>query len=87
MRHRDTSQKGDARLELNYTDQGRRPSATQIVSDWKKAGAPPDFTVEYGETYAHFNHSHFFGPPQWNTDGNGCRGIQRDKVLELLNRQ
>jgi hypothetical protein len=67
-------------IELNYTDQGRRPSARQIVSDWKKAGRPDRFTAEYGETFAEFEL--MYG--RWVASGNGCRGIQRDKVEALL---
>lgn len=68
-------------LELNYTNQGKRPSARQILSDWKKSGRPIEFTAEYGETYAHF----IFSAPRWFADGNGCSGIKRDEVERLLN--
>jgi hypothetical protein len=70
-------------LELDYTKQGRRPSAKQIVNDWNTAGKPLDFTAEYGETYAHFNFS--LMSRRWNADGNGCSGIKRDDVERLLN--
>lgn len=72
-------------LELNYSDQGRRPSAQQIVSDWRKAGKPPEFTAEYGETYAHFEFLNTWGGYRWIADGNGCSGIKRDAVEKLLN--
>lgn len=72
-------------LELNYTDQGRRPSPQQIISDWKKAGKPNEFTAEYGETYCHFEYINTFGGWRWEADGNGCAGIKRDYVLGLLN--
>lgn len=69
-------------LELNYTDQGKRPSARQIISDWKKAGRPKEFTCEYGETFARF---YYVPERQWIAEGNGCSGIKRDQVEKLLN--
>jgi len=68
-------------LELDYTDQGRRPSAAQIIADWKKAGRPREFEVVYGETYAQFE----AGLTRWHDYGNGCRGVDRDAVLKRLN--
>ena len=72
-------------LNLDYTDQGRRPSVAQIVSDWKKADKPREFSVSYGETYAHFEYASAWGPISWQADGNGCRGVERDKVQAKLN--
>jgi hypothetical protein len=67
-------------LELDYTKQGRRPSAKQIVSEWRKAGKPDDFEVTYGETYARFT---LWGM-RWQDTGNGCRGVDRTAVVKLL---
>ncbi len=75
-------------MDLDYTDQGRRPSVAQIMSDWRKAGKPKEFTVTYGETYAHFQDNGTNGPAWvrgWQADGNGCRGVERDKVQAALN--
>jgi len=68
-------------VELNYTNQGRRPSVGQIIADWKRGGKPTRFTVEYGETFARFEFHHV----RWYADGNGCRGVDRDKVEKKLN--
>lgn len=70
---------------LDYTNQGRRPSVAQIISDWKKADQPTEFSVTYGETYAHFEFAAAWGPISWQADGNGCSGVQRDKVQAKLN--
>lgn len=70
--------------EFDYTNQGRRPSVSQIISDWKKSGRPREFTVTYGETYAHFEYAPMWGQ-SWQADGNGCRGVERDKVQAQLN--
>jgi hypothetical protein len=73
-------------MKFDYTNQGRRPSAAQIVSDWRKAGKPDSFYVTYGETFAEFDrskHGTFFGH-QWRDSGNGCRGVDRAAVLKLL---
>jgi hypothetical protein len=40
--------------------------------------------VTYGETYAHFEHAPMWGQ-EWQADGNGCRGVERDKVQAKLN--
>jgi hypothetical protein len=69
-------------LELNYTEQSRRPSVKQIIAAWKNAGRPREFEVINGETYAHFETSFSC----WSADGNGCRGVDRDGVLKELNR-
>lgn len=68
-------------LELNYTTQGRRPSAKSIVRAWAKAGKPTEFTVDYGKTFAHFEL--YLG--RWVADGNGCVGVKRDEVERALN--
>lgn len=65
---------------LDYTDQGRRPTAAQIVSAWKKAGSPPTLTVDYGETFAAFEQHH----GRWYDSGNGCRGVDRGAVVKAL---
>ncbi len=67
-------------MNLDYTKQGRRPTAAQIVSDWKKGGTPETFTVEYGETYADFA----LHGGRWFDGGNGCREVQRGKVVAAL---
>jgi hypothetical protein len=72
-------------LELDYSAQGRRPTVAQIISDWKKANKPKEFSVTYGETFAHFEYASAWGPIRWQADGNGCRGVQRDKVQDKLN--
>jgi len=74
---------------FDYTEQGRRPSAKQIVADWKKAGRPPLFQVEYGETYAEFEQvtstSYIGGSVvKWYETGNGCEGVKRTQVVQLL---
>lgn len=68
-------------MNLDYTKQGRRPTAAQIVSEWKKAGKPDRFTVEYGETFAEFQRL----PNRWDDSGNGCRGVDRNAVVKALN--
>jgi hypothetical protein len=67
-------------MNLDYTSQGRRPTVAQILSAWKKAEMPVHFTVEYGETFAEFQ----YGNGRWFDSGNGCRGVQRDKVVKAL---
>jgi hypothetical protein len=66
---------------FDYSHQGRRPSARQIVSDWRKAGRPALFQVEYGETFAEFSQTE---GGRWWASGNGCRGVDRDDVVETL---
>lgn len=68
-------------MNLDYTSQGRRPSATQIVADWKKAGRPGYFAVEYGETFAAFQ---LLGYGRWTGYGNGCRGADGGAVIKAL---
>lgn len=69
---------------FDYTEQGRRPTVAQIISAWKRAGKPRDFEVIYGETYAHFAFAPCYGS-NWQDDGNGCRGVEREKVRAKLN--
>jgi hypothetical protein len=71
-------------MHLDYTDQGRRPTAAQIVGAWKKAGRPKQFSVTYGETFAEFEYAHVFGPARWHDSGNGCRGVDRSAVVKAL---
>jgi len=65
---------------FDFTKQGRRPSAAQIISAWKKAGKPNAFSVEYGETFAAFEQHH----GRWIDSGNGCRGVNRGQVVTAL---
>ena len=67
---------------FDFTNQGRRPSASQIVSAWKKAGRPAHFTVEYGETFAEFEYANRIRG--WDDSGNGCRGVDRGAVVRAL---
>ena len=68
-------------MELNYTAQGRRPSTRQVLADWKKAGKPAAFSVEYGETFAVFE----LHLGRWVAAGNGCNGVKRDEIERALN--
>lgn len=68
-------------LVLDYTGQGRRPSAAQIVSAWRRAGRPGSFAVEYGETFAEFERQ---PGGRWFDSGNGQRGVDRLAVVKLL---
>ena len=78
-------------MTLDYSAQGRKPSAKQIVADWKKGGSPDEFDVVYGETFAEFtliqSYSQWLPQTQsyWHGFGNGCTGIKRDAVTEALN--
>ena len=65
---------------FDYSTQGRRPSVRQIVADWKKAGKPLSFQVEYGETFAEF----WIEFVRWHDSGNGCRGVDRNAVVKAL---
>lgn len=67
-------------MHQDYTSQGRRPTTAQIIANWKKGGRPTSFTVAYGETFAEFD-KHM---GRWYDSGNGCRGVQRDKVIAAL---
>ena len=69
---------------FDYTSQGRRPTAAQIVKAWRDARKPKIFSVSYGETYAEFEYSSSWGPARWQDSGNGCCGVQRNKVVEAL---
>jgi len=79
-------------LTLDYTNLGRRPGSAKIVADWKKNGRPDNFVVEYGETFAEFqlcpSRSNIFGVSSsyWDASGNGCEGVKRHAVTELLNK-
>jgi hypothetical protein len=68
-------------LSLDYTHQGKRPSTRQILADWKRAGKPAEFAVEYGETFGRFEL--YLG--RWVADGNGCHGFKLYEVLDRLN--
>jgi hypothetical protein len=68
-------------VEFNFSWQGRRPTARQIVSAWSKAGRPAQFSVEYGETFAEFQQH----GARWDDSGNGCRGVDRAAVVHALN--
>lgn len=74
-------------MVFDYTTQGRRPSAKQIVADWKKAGRSPEFQAIYGEAYAEFLRTSrdIFGTPACWWIGSGCPGVQRDEVIKQLN--
>jgi len=80
-------------MTLDYSTQGRKPSAKQIVSDWKKGGSPGHFAVVYGETFAEFRliqrYFQFLGETKnwWDAYGNGCSGIKRDAVTAALNNE
>jgi hypothetical protein len=76
-------------MHLDYTNQGRRPSAAQIVAAWKKAGKPILFSVSYGETFAEFEYTPGHNDAWWSgwhASGNGCRGVDRDAVTKALPR-
>lgn len=65
---------------FDYTTQGRRPSASQIVAAWRRAGKPATIAVTYGETYAVFD----LYNGRWYDGGNGCRGVDRGAVVRAL---
>lgn len=67
-------------MNLDYSNQGRRPSVAQIVGAWRHAGRPVRLVVEYGETFAEFERI----GGRWTASGNGCRGVDRDGVLRAL---
>jgi hypothetical protein len=66
---------------FDFSGNGRRPSASQIVAAWKRAGRPSQFAVTYGETYARFD----LQGGRWFGSGNGQRGVRRDAVERALN--
>lgn len=69
------------RLTLDYTKQGRRPTAAQIVAAWKNANRKPTtIIVEYGETFAEFE----LVGGRWYDSGNGQRGVDRTAVIKAL---
>ena len=70
--------------DFDFTAQGRRPTAAQIVKRWRDAGRPRHFAVTYGETFAEFVYESVFGPVRWNDSGNGCRGVDRLAVVRAL---
>ena len=76
-------------MHFDYTQQGRRPSAKQIVGAWLKAGKPAAFTVEYGETFAQFERGvgRWGNVDLWTDSGNGQRGVDRNAVVKLLNQK
>ena len=70
-------------LFLDYTNQGRRPTAAQIVGAWRKAKREPTLiVVTYGETSAEFELQLSSG--RWWDSGNGCRGVDRSAVVKAL---
>lgn len=72
-------------ITFDFTNQGRRPSAAQIVAKWRAAGKPDRFAVEYGETFAEFNCLRYGGTARrWDGSGNGCRGVDRLAVVKAL---
>jgi hypothetical protein len=70
-------------LALDYTGEAKSPSASQVIADWRRQGAPDDFEVTYRHTYARFTlmNPHY----GWGTTGNGCMGVPRQGVLKALN--
>lgn len=81
-----TTSKQDERgnPEFDYSNQPKRPTVKQIIGDWKQAGRPKSFTARYGETDAKFHFEELHGIPQWWDEGNGARGIDRNRVLDAL---
>ena len=71
-------------IAFDFTYQGKRPSAAQIVKKWKDAGSPKSFSVEYGETYAEFTLVPGYPKPRWDDSGNGCEGVKREQVVKAL---
>lgn len=70
---------------FDYTDKGKRPSVTQIIKDWIKAGRPQDFAATYGETEARFIFQAMGnGRPRWQHEGNSAGGINFGEVLKAL---
>jgi hypothetical protein len=70
---------------FDFTAQGRRPTAAQIVACWKRAGRPDTFSVQYGETEAEFTYRGAGSIRGWDDSGNGCRGVDRAAVVKALN--
>ncbi len=67
---------------FDFTNQGRRPTAAQIVRRWRESGKPHVFEVTYGETFAVFERTD--GVMRWLDHGNGCRGVNRTAVVNAL---
>lgn len=65
---------------FDFTSQHRRPSLVQIIGKWMQAGKPKHFTVTYGETFAEFE----LVNGRWDDSGNGCRGVNRQAVVDAL---
>lgn len=72
-------------IELDFTNNGRRPSTQQILAAWKRAGKPNQFTLTYGETFAEFHKTDNTFKP-WQAYGNGCSGFDRNKLEDTLNK-
>ena len=70
--------------EFDYTATKKRPTTKQVMADWKKAGKPKRFTVEYGETYAEFEFLPDTLAKGWDAHGNGAGGFKRDEILKAL---
>ena len=68
-------------MNLDYTTQGRRPTAAQIVTAWKREGRPDNIIVEYGETLAEFR---LRPSGRWDDSGNGCRVVDCSAVVKAL---
>jgi hypothetical protein len=73
--------------DFDFTAQGRKPSTSQIISGWKKAGKPERFSVTYGETFAEFERVHGGPLHGWQDSGNGCRGVNRLAVVDALKKE
>ena len=69
---------------FDFTSKNQRPTAAQIVKAWRDARKPKQFSVVYGETYAEFEYGSTHGPARWQDSGNGCEGVNRNKVVEAL---
>lgn len=66
---------------FDFSNNGKRPSAAQIVAKWKAAGKPGAFVVEYGEARIEFTR---YAPFKWDAYGYGG-GIKSDAVIKALN--
>jgi hypothetical protein len=67
--------------QFDFSNQGRKPSTSQIIAAWKRAGRPDQFSVTYGETFAEFQR---IGHTRWGDSGNGCEGVNRLAVVRAL---
>ena len=77
---------GSARDQFNITQEAVEAYARtsqdkiKLIKAIREGGRPNEFTVEYGETYAEFRrYGHI-----WRDSGNGCRGVNRDAVVNAL---